>query len=147
MAFVNTFFEKRAEQLFDLARRIEEAFAAAGLEYRVVGGLATYLYIEEVTPDAGRLTKDIEIAVRRVDLDRIGKAVEPFGLEYRRAAGLDVLIQSADGSARRAVHLIFSGEKIRPEYAEPAPALGAERRIQGVRVIALEDLIRMKLTS
>ena len=37
--FVNTFFEKRVDQLFDLARRVEEAFSAAGLEYRVVGGL------------------------------------------------------------------------------------------------------------
>jgi hypothetical protein len=53
---VNTFFEKRVEQLFDLADRVERAFAAAGLEYRVVGGLAAYLYVEEVEPDAGRLT-------------------------------------------------------------------------------------------
>jgi hypothetical protein len=60
VAFVNTFFEKRVEQLFDLARRVEEAFASAGLEYRVIGGLATYLYVEEVAPDAGRLTKDID---------------------------------------------------------------------------------------
>jgi hypothetical protein len=40
---VNIFFEKRVEQLFDLADRIEQAFSSAGLEYRVVGGLAAYL--------------------------------------------------------------------------------------------------------
>ena len=44
--YVNTFFEKRVEQLFDLANRVEAAFAAAGLEYRVIGGLATYLYVD-----------------------------------------------------------------------------------------------------
>lgn len=147
MVYVNTFFEKRVEQLFDLARRVEEAFAAAGLNYRVVGGLATYLYVEEAAPDAGRLTKDIDIAVRREDLDRIAKAVAPFGLEYRHAAGVDMLVQTAEPSARRAVHLIFSGEKVRPEYPEAVPQLGADRRIRNVRVIALEDLIRMKLTS
>ena len=32
--FVNSFFEKRVEQLFDLAQRVETAFASAGLEYR-----------------------------------------------------------------------------------------------------------------
>ena len=92
--FVNTFFEKRLEQLFDLAQRVEAAFAAAGLEYRVVGGLATYLYVEEAEPDAGRLTRDIDIAVRREDLPAIAKAAEPFGLEYRHVAGVDLLAQT-----------------------------------------------------
>lgn len=147
MAFVNTFFEKRVEQLFDLARRVEEAFASAGLDYRVVGGLAVYLYVEETAPDAGRLTKDIDIAVRRADLERIAQAVAPFGLQYRHAAGVDMLVQTAEPSARRAVHLIFTGEKVRPEYPEATPELGVDRRIRNVRVIALEDLIRMKLTS
>jgi hypothetical protein len=75
--FVNTFFEKRLEQLFDLARRVEQAFSSAGLEYRVVGGLAAYLYVEDREPDAGRLTRDIDIAVRRDDLQEIAKAAEP----------------------------------------------------------------------
>src|SRR5581483_2143251 len=115
------FFEKRVEQLFDLARRVEEAFAAAGLEYRVVGGLATYLYVEEAAPDAGRLTQDIDITVRRDDLERIADAVASVGLEYRHAAGVDMLVQKGAPSARRAVHLVFTGEKVRPEYPEPAP--------------------------
>ena len=147
MAFVNAFFEKRVEQLFDLARRVEEAFASAGLEYRIIGGLAAYLYVEEAAPDAGRLTKDIDIVVRREDLERIAKAVEPYGLKYRPVAGVNMLIQVADPSARRAVHLVFTGEKVRPEYPERAPELGAGRRLQGVRVISLADLVRMKLTS
>ena len=147
MTFVNTFFEKRLERLFDLARLVEDAFSSAGLEYRIVGGLAAYLYVEEAEPDAGRLTKDVDIAVRREDLERIAQAVAPFGLEYRRTAGVHMLVQKAEPSARRAVHLIFSGEKVRPEYAETAPELGSGRHLQGVRVIAIESLIRMKLTS
>jgi hypothetical protein len=133
--FVNTFFEKRVDQLFDLARRVEEAFSSAGLEYRVVGGLGAYLYVEQAAPEAGRLTRDIDIAVRRQDLERIAEAVAPFGLEYRRIAGVDMLVQKAAPSARRAVHLMFAGEKVRLEYPEPAPELGPVRRIQGVRVI------------
>jgi hypothetical protein len=147
VVFVNTFFEKRVDQLFDLAKRIEEAFSAAGLDYRVIGGLATYLYVEQAEPDAGRLTKDIDIAVRREDLDRIATAVEPFGLAYRHTAGVDMLVQTADPSARRAVHLIFTGEKVRPQYPEAAPEMGPDRKIQGIRVILLPDLVRMKLTS
>jgi hypothetical protein len=145
--FVNTFFEKRVEQLFELAQRVEKAFSSAGLEYRVIGGLATYLYVEEVEPDAGRLTKDIDIAVRREDLPKIAKAVEPLGLEYRHVAGMDMLVQTGEPSARRAVHLVFTGEKVRKDYPEPAPELGPARTIRGIRLIPLADLIRMKLTS
>ncbi|MGH9718757.1 MAG: hypothetical protein ACRD8O_00970 [Bryobacteraceae bacterium] len=145
--YVNTFFEERVEQLFSLADRVEKAFSGAGLEYRVVGGLATYLYVEEVAPDAGRLTKDIDITVRREDLEKIAKAVEPFGLKYRHVAGIDMLVQVGEPSARRAVHLVFSGEKVREEYAEPAPELGPCRTLRGIRLIPLADLVRMKLTS
>jgi hypothetical protein len=48
----NTFFEKRVDQLFDLAGQVEAAFAAAGLEYRVIGGLAVYLW-KKRSPTAG----------------------------------------------------------------------------------------------
>lgn len=145
--FVNTFFEKRLEDLLNLAQRVEAAFAAAGLEYRVVGGLAAYLYVEEAEPDAGRLTKDIDIAVRREDLPAISKAAPTVGLEYRQVAGEDMLVQTGQPSARRAVHLIFTGEKVRPEYPMATPELGPGRRIRGLRLIPLADLIRMKLTS
>jgi len=145
--FVNTFFEERLQDLFSLAARVEQALGSAGIEYRVAGGLAAYLYVEEAEPDAGRLTKDIDITVRREDLARIAEAVEPFGLEYRHAAGLDMLVQKGQPSARRAVHMIFAGEKERPESLEPAPELGTGRKIQGIPLIDLAGLIRMKLTS
>jgi hypothetical protein len=135
------------EQLFDLAALIERIFSAAGLEYRIVGGLAAYLYLEERQPDAGRLTKDIDIAVRREDLERIAKAAEPFGLQHTDAAGVDMLMQPGTPLARRRVHLIFAGEKVRPECPEPTPELGPCRTIKGLRLIPLTDLVRMKLTS
>jgi len=145
--FVNSFFEKRVDQILDLAGVVETALSSAGIDYWVVGGLAAYLYVEEVEPDAGRLTKDIDIVIRREDLTRIAQAVGPFGLEYRHAAGVDMLVQSEAPSARRAVHLLFTGEKVRLEYPEPAPEPQAHRRIKGIRLIPLKDLIRMKLTS
>lgn len=104
--FVNTFFEKRLDRPFDLAERVEEAFSPAGLDYRIVGGLATYLYVEDAGPDAGRLPKASSrprmrryvpswgpvktceplferiIAVQREDLDKIAKAAAAVGLEY-----------------------------------------------------------------
>jgi hypothetical protein len=145
--FVNTFFEERLERLFNLADAVERIFSSAGIEYRIVGGLATYLYVEEIDPDAGRLTKDIDIAVRRDDLEKIARAAEPFGFAHRHVAGVDMLVEAHAPSARRAVHLIFAGEKVRPEYLEPVPEIGPHRRIRGLRITPLADLVRMKLTS
>ena len=147
MVLVNSFFETRVEQLFDLANRIESAFSSAGLEYRVVGGLAAYLYVEEVDPAGGRLTRDIDIAVRREDLSRIAEAVKPVGLEYRHVAGLDMLVQAEAPTARRAVHLVFTGEKVRPDYPEAVPELGPFQTVRQIRLIPLADLVRMKLTN
>ncbi|HUA60104.1 MAG TPA: hypothetical protein VML19_15195 [Verrucomicrobiae bacterium] len=42
--FVNTFFEERVKDLFDLAARVNEVFSKAGIDYRVAGGRAAYLY-------------------------------------------------------------------------------------------------------
>jgi hypothetical protein len=145
--YVNSFFETRVQQLFTLVEVVEHAFASAGLEYRVVGGLAAYLYVEEREPDAGRLTKDIDITVRREDLAAIAKAVDPFGLKYRHVDGIDMLVQADQPSARRAVHMIFSGEKVSPDYSEAVPEIGPCRILQGVRLVPAKDLIRMKLTS
>jgi hypothetical protein len=147
LALINAFFEERVEQLFELAGLVERIFSSAGLEYRVVGGVATYLYVEEVEPDAGRLTKDVDIAVRRADLEKIAKAAESFGLKHRHVAGVDMLVRPDQPSARRAIHLVFAGEKVRPEDPEPIPELGISRRIRELRLIPLASLIRMKLTS
>jgi len=145
--FVNTFFEERLEDLFTLADKVARAFAAADLPYRVVGGLATYLYVEEKEPDAGRLTRDIDIVVRRDDLDAIAKAAEPFGLQYRHVAGVDMLVQKDEPSARRAVHMVFSGEKVRSDYPEATPQLSGSRTVRGIELLPLVDLLRMKLNS
>ena len=134
-------------QLFDLAHLIDRALSEAGVDYRVVGGLAAYLYVEEVAPDAGLLTRDLDISVRREDLSRIEAAVLPYGLKYRRAVGLDMLVQVSDPSARRGVHLLFAGERVKTDSLEPTPEMGEATTIKGIHVIPLADLVRMKLTS
>jgi hypothetical protein len=145
--FVNSFFEKRVERLFELAAQLETALSSAAIEYRIVGGLATYLYVEEVAPDAGRLTRDIDVTVRRQDLERIAQAVGPFGLVYRHVAGLDMIVDARQPSASRGVHLVFAGEKVRLDYPEAVPQMGPYQVVRGLRLIPLPDLVRMKLTS
>jgi hypothetical protein len=144
--FVNTFFEGRVEHLFDLAALVEKIFSSAGLEYRIVGGLAAYLYLGESEPDAGRLTK----RHRYCRPARGPRENRPSGRAVRSSTPprgwSRTLAQAGKPSARRAVHLVFTGEKVRPEYPEPTPALGPCRKIKELRLIPLGDLVRMKLT-
>ena len=145
--YANSFFEERVQQLFDLAQLAEQMFSTAGLEYRIVGGLAVYLYVEQAEPDAGRLTRDVDIAVRRGDLDKIAAAATGFGFEYRHVRGVDMLTRADQPSARRAIHLIFAGERVRADAVEATPEIGAQCEIRGLRLMPLADLVRMKLTS
>jgi hypothetical protein len=43
--------------------------------------------------------------------------------------------------------LIFTGEKVKANYPEPAPEFRPSRTIQGVHLVPLADLVAMKLTS
>ena len=69
-------------------------------------------------------------------------------MEYRQDGGADMLIAKDQPSIRRAVHLVFSGEKVREDYIEAVPLLDAAPIIKhGVRILPLSDLVKMKLTS
>ena len=143
-----TAIDRHVEQLFEVLSRLAKAFAKAGLEYRVVGGVAVFLHVEERDPLAARLTRDIDIAVDRRDLDRIAEAVRPFGFEYRHAAGVDMLVDAAQPHARSAAHLVFVREKVRPDYPEPVPEFSPPVRAkEGLLLAPVADLVRMKLTS
>jgi len=133
---VNTFFENKVDQLFEVAGRLAEALLRAGIEYRVVGGFAAYMHVNEVEPIAARLTRDIDVAVDRNDLDAIIEAVRPFGFQYRHAAGVDMLVDATDPKAHSAVHLLFV-----PDFS---PAV---RYSNGISLLSVADLLKMKLTS
>jgi hypothetical protein len=63
------------------------------------------------------------------------------------ATGIDMLLDGAEAKARDAVHLVFAGEKVRPEYLLPTPDVSESEPVASFRLLALESLVRMKLTS
>jgi hypothetical protein len=141
-------YDRRLEQLTEAARRVCSALHQAGINYRVVGGLAVLFHVQTRDSLAARLTKDVDLAVDRKDLPRILDAVRPVGLEYRHTAGVDMLVDAAEPRARSAVHLVFVREKVRSHYVEPVPDF-SEPAIadQTILVAPVADLVKMKLTS
>lgn len=143
----NTIFEKAVDKLLDVTSRFASALETAGIPYRVIGGLAVFVHVDTRDPMAARLTKDVDIAIDRRNLDKITAAVEPFGFTYRHVAGVDMFLNANDPRARGAVHAVFMGEKVRPEYVESIPSSDPVRASQGFFVASVADLVHMKLTS
>jgi len=59
-----------------------------------------------------------------------------------------MLVDASAPSARRAVHLVFVREKVRPQYLEPVPDFSQPTVAEnGILLAPVADLVRMKLTS
>ena len=143
----NTIFEGAVEQIIDVAARFTTLLEKAGIPCRVVGGLASYLHVHQVDPLLARLTRDVDVAIDRARLEAVRAAVEPHGFLYRHAAGVDMFLLAENPDARSGVHLIFVGEKFRPEDLESIPSSTPVRAQQGILIAPVADLVRMKLTS
>jgi hypothetical protein len=147
---VNILFEKRLFDLVGVLHKITDTLTAEGIPHELIGGLAVLVHVEEADPTHASLTRDVDLMVRREDLERIKEAAAKNGFRFRHSAGLDMLLYGDADSAKNAVHLIFSGEKVRSNQATPNPPIAPEKkRILGeeVLVVPVADLLRMKLSA
>src|SRR5438093_1301571 len=109
------------EQVRQRLLRTSKALRARGTPYAIVGGNAVAAWVKTVDPGGIRTTLDVDVLIRRQDFDAAKSALEQAGFVYRHAAGLDMFLDGADGSPREAVHLLFAGERVRPDQPEPNP--------------------------
>ena len=128
-------------------RRAVEALEQAGIPYAVAGGNAVAAWVSEVDEAAVRNTQDVDILLRRGDLEAAKAALGGVGFVFRHSSGIDMFLDGPGAKARDAVHIVFAGEKVRPEYAAAAPDVAESRATPTARVLNLEALVRMKLTS
>jgi hypothetical protein len=135
------------EAVRDRLARATAALNAAGVDYAVIGGNAVATWVGRVDQSAVRFTQDVDILIRRADLETVRAALEPAGFIYRHAASVDMFLDGPQAKARDALHVIFAGEKVRPEYVQPAPDVCEVEPTDAFRVLKLEALVRMKLTS
>ncbi len=69
------------------------------------------------------------------------------GFDYKHTAGLDLFLDGPSARPRDPVHIIFAGEKVRPEELLPNPDVTESVPSDQFRVLDLEALVRIKLTS
>jgi hypothetical protein len=127
--------------------RATAALESAGVPYAVAGGNAVAAWVTRVDEAAVRNTQDVDLLIDRVDLDRAKQALAAAGFVYRQVKSVDMFLDGPDAKARDAVHIVFAGEKVRAEYETTAPTLEEVDPQAPFRVLTLEALVRMKLTS
>jgi len=121
---------------------------AAGIDYAVVGGNAVAVWVATVDEGAVRSTKDVDVLVRRDDLARIAEAVRSIDLTPLEVLGVHMFVDRENPSPKTGVHLVFAGERIRPEYRHLAPDVAqSEMSPSGFRVVDLAALVAMKLQA
>jgi hypothetical protein len=130
---------RAVEQVRARLRRTADALERAGVPYAVVGGNAVAEWVGRADQAAVRNTQDVDILIRRGDLEAAKAAMT--------AAGFDMFLDGPGAKARDAVHVVFAGEKVRQEYTIPAPDVTDSEPAAAFRVLTLDALVRMKLTS
>jgi hypothetical protein len=131
----------------DRALRATAALEKSGIPYAVAGGNAVAAWVSRVDRAAVRNTQDVDILVRRADLDRVTAALEAAG--FVRATVMDVVcfLDGPQGSPRDAVHLLFANEKVRDTYLLPTADVTERVEADDYAIVDLDALVRMKLNS
>ena len=138
---------RAVEKIQERLERTATILEAAGIPYAIIGGNAVRAWVAQMDEAAVRTTRDVDILLRRADFPRAIVAMEAAGFIYRHAASSDMFLDGPGTKARDAVHVLFAGEKVRPEDVVPTPDVEDAIEINTHRFIRLESLVRMKLTS
>jgi hypothetical protein len=136
-----------AEKVRQRLLRATAALQAAQVPYAVAGDNAVALWVSRVDESAVRNTQDVDILIDRAALPAAKSALEKAGFVYRHMAGMDVFLDGPNAKARDAVHLIFAGEKVRPDEPLANPLVDEFEQAENFRVLSLDALVRIKLTA
>ena len=119
----------------------------AGIPYAVAECNAVAAWVSRVDEAAVRNTQDVDVLIRRSDLEAAKAALEQAGFIYRHSARLDLFLDGPQAKARDAVHLVFAGEKVRAEELLSNPDVTESEPAGPFRVLSLRALVQIKLTA
>ena len=129
------------------ALRATSALAKANIPYAVIGGNAVAAWVARVDRAAVRNTQDVDILIRRSDFEAVKVALGQAGFVYHKVLDVDCFLDGPDSSPRDAVHILFAGEKVKPNDLAPTANVEEREPAEDYEILKLESLVRMKLTS
>ncbi|MCC6418044.1 MAG: hypothetical protein IT429_07310 [Gemmataceae bacterium] len=141
-------FAMAVEKVTERLQRITAVMEAAGVPYALVGGQAVAAWVATKDAAAVRITKDVDLLLSRDHLPTARAAALSAGLDYFEAVGVGMFLERNDPNPRQGVHLIWAGEKVRPENPLPSPSIEERQTLApGLQVVTLPGLVRMKLMA
>ena len=138
---------RAVEKVRERLLRATAALGAAGIPYAVVGGNAVAVWVAQVDEGAVRNTRDVDILLRRSDLETAKETLSREGFVYRHVRGLDIFRDGADSRVRDSVHILFAGERMTGDEILPNPEIEESVQTAEYRVLNLEALVRSKLVA
>ena len=139
--------ERAVERVTQRLRKTVEVLEASRINYAIVGGHAVRAWVAQVDEAAVRNTRDVDVLIRPSDLPDVITAMTDAGFHHRQASGLDMFVETPDGAARDAVHIVLAGERVRPNDVEANPDVESFVVADGFRTLPFAALVRMKLNS
>ncbi len=127
--------------------RTSRCLALANVPYAIIGGNAVAAWVSTVDPGAVRNTRDVDILLRREDFSMAVDAMATEGFVQEEAGNVTLFLDGPDGLPSEGVHVLWAGEKVRATYESPTPSIDSVRMLENMRIVELEDLVRMKLNS
>ena len=138
---------RAVEKVRERLLRATAALERAGVPYAVAGGNAVAVWVTRVDESAARNTRDVDILIRRADLQAATAALNAAGFLHRHTAGVDLFLDGPEAKARDAIHLVFAGEKVRADEPLPNPDVTESEPADQFRVLSLPALVQIKLTA
>lgn len=138
---------RAVERVRERLLRATAALEQAGVPYALIGGNAIAAWVARVDEAAVRNTQDVDLLIRRVDLEAVKLALETAGFHYRHVAGIDMFLDGPTAKARDAVHVVFAGEKARAHELLANPDVTESEPAGPYRILNLRALVQIKLTA
>ena len=138
---------RAVEKVKERCARTVDALELGGVAYAVIGGHAVANWVASIDEGAVRNTRDVDILIQRSDLEATKAAMVAAGFTFDRVYGVDLFLDGPDAKPSECVHLLYAGERVKPEDALPAPDVSESERGPEFQVLSLEPLVRMKLVS
>jgi hypothetical protein len=138
---------RAVEKVRDRLRQATAALERAGVPYAIVGGNAVAAWVARVDEGAVRNTPNVDVLLNRVDLEAAKVALSRSAFIYAYAEGRDAFLDTPEARVRDSVRVVYAGEQVKPDDLLPAPDVHDSEVVDGTRVVRLEALVGMKLTS
>ncbi len=127
--------------------RTSRCLAKANVPYAIIGGNAVAAWVATVDPGAVRNTRDVDILLRRTDFAMAVDAMATEGFVPEEVGNVTLFLDGSDGLPSQGVHVLWADEKVRPNYESSTPSIESVRLIENMRIVELEELVRMKLNA